>query len=140
MSMPGKRIFTISVVTVVAVAVIFGLVLIGSPAKERARRMDEKRVRDLSVNSMAVDRYWRLHNQKLPSSLNALSNQPGMVIRLRDPETGRPYEYRILSNDKYELCAVFRYNTAQEQQAYFNSSWAHGAGKQCFQRKVRGSR
>lgn len=134
MRKPSKNIIVASVVVALVVAaVIVGVILLDSPAQERLRRLDERRVSDLRELSYAVDVYWTREGS-LPSSLEDLSNEERVVRELADPETGNPYEYRVLGDKAYELCAVFARDTAtDEREAPFRSLWSHGPGRQCFQ-------
>ena len=117
---------------VVLSGVIVGICLLDSPAQERLRRLDERRVDDLRELSYEVDFYWT-RESTLPTSLEELSSEPGVFVDLLDPETGQPYEYRVLSSNTYELCAVFALDTAEEQERFYKDVWSHGPGRQCFQ-------
>jgi len=130
----GKIIIVGSVVTVVVVAaVIVGIILLDSPAQERLRRLDERRVSDLRELSYAVDVYWTREGH-LPASLAELSEEERIVRDLADPATGQPYEYRVLDDKVYELCAVFARNTASDERDIpYRIFWFHGTGRQCFQ-------
>ena len=130
----GKNIIVASVVTaIVMAAVIGGIILLDSPAQERLRRLDERRVTDLRELSYAVDLYWTREGS-LPPTLEELSSAPGVFVELFDPETRQPYEYRVLGETTYELCAVFARDTAtDEREAPFRSLWSHGPSRQCFQ-------
>ena len=77
---------------VVVVAVVAGIVVVGSPAEQRTQRLDERRVGDLASIAQAADLYWTRHAQ-LPTSLNELTSEPGTRLRANDPETNAPYEY-----------------------------------------------
>ncbi len=121
---------------VVVVAVVIGMVVIGSPARERMRRLDERRVQDLTGIARAIDLYWTRH-ARLPSSLEELEREPGGNISSNDPGTHVPYEYRPLPAGTYELCARFESAPAQENQARSPGFWSHGGGRQCFQRTAR---
>jgi len=129
----GKKIIVASVVIVVVVAaVIAGVILLDSPAQERLRRLDERRVSDLRELSYAVDVYWT-RKGNLPSSLADLSSEERVVRELADPETGDPYEYRVLNDKAYELCAVFARDTdTDERDSPYMNFWFHGTGRQCF--------
>ena len=121
--------FTFVVIAVVLVAVA----LLDSPAQERLERLDDRRVSDLREIAYAVDAYWTREGT-LPSSLEELGNDERIVRELADPETGNPYEYRIIGGDVYELCAVFASETdAGERDVPFGYDWFHGPGRQCFQ-------
>jgi hypothetical protein len=132
---PGKGIFVAAVVIVVVAVAVGGLILIGSPAQERMRRIDVQRVADLRAVASAVDLYWTRH-RSLPASLEDLSREPGASVKLLDPDMKRPYEYRILSNDGYELCAYFAGDWTDKPDSTYKNFWAHGAGRQCFELKV----
>jgi len=82
----------IGMTVVVLAAVIAGILLIGSPAQERLRRLDERRISDLREISFAVDAYWT-REDVLPASLEELGNDERIVRELADPVTGAPYEY-----------------------------------------------
>ena len=46
----------------------------------------------------AVDLYWSRQGQ-LPSSLAALSQERGIQVNRVDPESGRPYDYRVIGEN-----------------------------------------
>ena len=127
-----RFVVAISLVVAVLAVVIVGVILLDSPAQERLRRLDERRVDDLRSISAELDFYWTREGT-LPSSLEELSNEPGIFIDLYDPETGQPYEYRVLSSNTYELCAEFARDTADEQGRPYRDYWSHGQGRHCFE-------
>jgi len=131
---PSKNILIASALVVVVLAVvIIGVILLDSPAQERLRRLDERRVSDLREIAYAVDVYWTREGT-VPSSLEELLNEREYYEELFDPETGEPYEYRALSSNIYELCAVFSRDAAIDDRDYlYQSLWFHGSGRQCFQ-------
>jgi hypothetical protein len=121
-------------ILIVVVAVAVGLVLSGSPAAERARGLDARRVEDFVRISSAIDLYFaRQHT--LPAKPADLGPLSGPSLSLTDPATSAPYEYRTLAAKRYELCAAF---TAPSGEAHDQPEfWKHGAGRQCFQLDVR---
>ena len=124
----------------VLVAVTVAIYLMGSPAQERARRTDQRRVADLTSVARAVDLHWS-RNGALPQSLQDLAKMPGGMIRINDPETGESYEYRALEGGNYELCARFATDTGEASGTVGPGSWSHGSARQCFRReaqKIRG--
>ncbi|MCC7522777.1 hypothetical protein IT407_03190 [Candidatus Uhrbacteria bacterium] len=127
--------FVLAAVTIVAAA---GLWTSGSPAKERARRLDERRVSDLQSVSYAADQWYRI-NKSLPESLDTLSKGRDVYVSgIVDPETGMPYEYRVLGAMKYELCAAFETDSNSDGVAspiMFREPtrfWEHPAGRYCY--------
>ncbi len=134
MSVSGRVILTTVVVTVVGIAVVAGLVLIGSPGEERMRRLDAKRVSDLRMIVSSIDDYWRRHD-RLPSTLTDFANEPDLSPPTRDPETDEPYEYRALDSTAYEICSVFHLPApGSRKDADF---WFHASGRQCYFREVK---
>jgi len=127
-----RLIVAISLVVAVAAVVIVGVILLDSPAQERLRRLDERRVDDLRSISVELDFYWTREGT-LPSSLEELADEPGVFIELYDPETGQLYEYRVLGSNTYELCAQFSRDTAEERNRFYRENWSHSPGRQCFE-------
>jgi len=128
-----RLIVAISLVVAVAAVVIVGVTLLDSPAQERSRRLDERRVSDLREIAYEVDTFWTREGM-LPPSLEELSNEERIVRELADPETGAPYEYRVLGDNSYELCAVFATEMdVRGRDVPYEYVWFHGAGRQCFQ-------
>ena len=127
-----RSVVAITLIAVVVTVVIVGVILLDSPAQERLRRLDERRVDDLRSISAELDFYWTREGT-LPSSLEELSNEAGVFMKLYDPETGQPYEYRVLSGNTYELCAQFSRDTANEHGHFYRDYWSHGQERQCFE-------
>lgn len=116
----------------VAGAVVRGLFMIGPIDEQRNRKFDERRLSDLRQIVSSVEFYDRTHH-KLPESLDVLAELPGSRVPLLDPESGKPYGYRRLSPDSYELCATF----AGESDESTALRWSHKAGRACFRLSVR---
>ena len=153
-------------VTAVVAAVAVGLVLLGSPAQERERRIDDRRAADLHAIAAAADLYWNRHGQ-LPASLDDLAAEPGLRISTRDPTTSEMYGYRVLEDGRYEVCATFaeesggptrslpimertcqgchapgsplatRTDDEATARVGLRDLWAHGSGPQCFEMRAR---
>ena len=123
-------------IVVVVAAVVIGVILLDSPAQERLRRLDERRVDDLHQLAFGVDIYWTREGH-LPASLAELSEEERIVRDLADPATGQPYEYRVLGDKTFELCAVFTRDSGTNERDFLDRSfWLHGPGRQCFQLKA----
>lgn len=135
----GTQLLLGFVIGLVALAIIAGLVMMGSPGDARARRLDERRVADLSRITLATDGYRSRHN-RLPGSLQELAQDPEMSVPARDPATGDAYEYQVLGPKNYELCARFERtdpdSSYPEPQSGTDDGWRHGTGRQCFQREA----
>lgn len=148
----GFRVFATLVIGMVAVVVVVGLYLAGSPNKERQRRFDQQRLNDLQTISSAIDVFFDA-NRRVPETLAELTN-PSIKLQyyissLNDPETGVPYGYVAKGGADYDLCAVFALTSAEDQNSNYYpksmsapmpmypggpvaSSWDHLAGNHCF--------
>jgi hypothetical protein len=130
-----RRVLGYVATAAVAAAVVVALVIMESPSEARRRRLDEMRRADLHLLSIAVDNY-HYSRDRLPESLDELAAVPTVRYRSRnDPETGLAYDYRVVDDNSYELCATFAGEGGDA--AYDDRFWAHGAGPKCFQLDVR---
>jgi hypothetical protein len=127
-SLIRRAIGVFSVIAIVAAAAA-GARIIGSPAEERARRLDAARVDDLREISDSARIYHRRH-ARLPASLGELAREGGVSIRDRDSE-GTPYEYEVTSAATYTLCGTFERSSSERGRS--GEFWSHGSGRQCFQ-------
>ena len=132
--MKGGAILLAAATVVVIAAIGAGIVVLGPPSQERARRLDQKRVFDLQQVSNAVG-YYHEQQKRLPASVDELSSLPNVNVTVRDPISDQPYELRVVSDTAYELCATFALDSKGEP-GYGDAFWAHRAGRQCFKRMV----
>lgn len=135
----GKSFFLWSLVVVI-VTVIWGAFIAGSPVTERSKKFDDRRVDDLRTISEEVFNIVYegrrpapnenvLPSKPLPKSLqevkdNALYEMPDII----DPQTGEPYEYMIIDDYQFDLCATFSQNRSER----YDVQWNHGPGENCF--------
>jgi hypothetical protein len=131
-------------------AVIAGLITLGSPSRARDRRLDQLRIDDLAQLSAFIDGYWRKH-AALPPSTDSLVAARDLDHVPSDPKTGTPYTYLASGERSYRLCATFALpsdsNAARSYSydpmvlnvggsgmpiAQVPHSWRHGAGESCF--------
>ena len=121
----------------VLVAVVLGLVAVGSPGKARERGLDVARVGNLRDIVRGVDIYWE-RNGALPASLEALSGERDInIVSIVDPETREPYAFRATGEKAYELCATFSLDAPTDQASvrtypYRERFWRHPVGYHCF--------
>lgn len=112
----------------------------GSPMQQRRERVDERRVDALKDLVREVRAHAKRHDGRLPASIDALT-RPGLRLDQRDPVTGTPYEYRVIDAGTFELCASFESDTARNARyRRWDTDWAHGAGRHCFQRRLHETR
>lgn len=157
-------IFGIVSIFLVIFAISYSFSIMGSPAKQRLLRLDDRRVSDLQSIQSQVINYWQ-QKEKLPESLETLAN-PIFSYSIPLPplfEKGEKYEYNVKSKLTFELCADFALPIPKGWQEYgegvklpmpvnsrikevavpypskgfgINESWAHEAGKTCFERTI----
>lgn len=122
---------------VVVAAVVAGIASIGLPGEQRQARLDQRRIQDLQRIAEAVELHHREHG-RLPADIAAAAARPGWDLPLLDPVSGKAYEYRPLRGDRFELCAVFATDTGRRDGTGWNAplEWQHGAGRQCFPRRI----
>lgn len=126
-------------------SIIGGFFIVGTPYQAREARMDNQRVDGLQTIVMQVVNYWQA-KEKLPSSLDALSDPLSQNAVPVDPETAAPYEYSTSGPLTFKLCAVFsragRPTHAPNLYIYAYvlgpkmDSWEHAAGHVCFTRTI----
>lgn len=126
-------------VLAVVTAIVLAFLEIGSPADARRDRSDAIRVERLWRIASAVRSHFEEH-KKLPANLAELAKK-GYWNRSNeeDPVTKRPFEYRIVDETQYELCATFEMDWTLERahrkgllysdQMPFSE---HTKGRQCF--------
>ena len=117
------------------VAIAVGLWTVGSPGKARAERMDDRRVSHLNSIANAIDAYDDRVG-RLPDNLEALSADRNVhLAAIEDPETAQPYEYRVIDDATYQICATFQQAEHSEDRTRLRRGtrfWDHEAGRHCF--------
>ena len=127
--------FSLASSIVVVVAIVWGIVLAGSPQTARLQRFDRQRQNDLKtifreVQSLCHDPDIKDKlKRELPTSLDELAALARTErINLIDPETGERYSYTVKDETTYELCATF----SLERDSDFEVFWNHPSGRHCF--------
>jgi hypothetical protein len=131
------RLLAIAGSIVVLAVLALALRELGSPSAQREVRMDERREHDLSMLAVQVRGHWLLE-RALPPDLATLASKPGSTLSTRDPATGAPYEYEIVADDRYRLCATFTTDTAQDRvgRRRVVNDYPHARGRQCFDKRA----
>ncbi len=151
-------------ILLVIFAIVYSFSIMGSPAKQRLLRLDDRRVNDLQSIQYQVINYWQ-QKEKLPATLAELSNPITNYSLPVEPEfeKGKVYEYNVKSKLTFELCADFALPMTKGWQEYgegrvvpvpmnsqmkdraisypnggfgINESWNHEAGRTCFERTI----
>lgn len=131
MAFSSSRRLATAVSLAMAAAVIAGLLVLGSPARQRSVHLDERRVADLGQLGTAMRLYWQQHHA-LPADLQALALPRAAS---RDPATGEAYGYAVIGEDRYRLCARFDLATAPDADAqpWLGNLGRHPAGWYCVE-------
>lgn len=127
-----------------AVAAVFAasLFFVESPAETRNRKYDSAVLDDFQKIDGALNAYYHDY-EKLPAGLEELKREFTYITDkdLENPATKEKFEYKTISDNKYELCAVFKTSNKDEDVIYgdynYKDLWPHGAGYQCLGQKVR---
>jgi hypothetical protein len=126
--------------TIVAACLVGGLFVVGPPATERLRRFDAQRTADIKMISeevfnATVGTAWRNAattlsiKQPLPRTLDeVLAGARQRRPRITDPKTGTAYEYQVLGESTFRVCASFE----QVRDEAGDVAWNHPAGRHCF--------
>lgn len=142
--------FDLFIIAIVAAGVIGGFFVAGTPQNQRLIRIDERKVSDLQSIQWQIISYWQ-RKEILPPDLGSLADPLGGFSVPRDPETGAEYDYRVVEDLGFELCAVFNTSDSDSRQAPIkpadvpdrsgydfgvNETWSHGVGEKCFRRVI----
>ena len=129
---PGFWLGGAAIVIVIA-AIVAGLFVIDGPGEARLERLDAARVEDLRRIEQEVANVWR-RTDALPPSLDSLRTAGRLTADdLIDPTTGAPYDYRVLSDSTYELCATFDRASDDTPTTYsLTDIGNHEAGRHCY--------
>ena len=128
----SRALLTCSILAAV-LTVGYGIYLAGSPGQQRQERLDSLRASHLQIIVDRVNDHWQQRGS-LPDSLDNLIRQPR---ELEDPATEIPYEYRIIDDTRFELCAIFTTDTRdvyeQAGSPYSPNVRHHGVSRTCFE-------
>lgn len=142
------KIMAVSVGGVLLASIIAGFFIAGTPAEQRAKRLDDQRINLLMQIQNNVITFAQTR-QALPVDQNEAETWSGNWPV--DPETSQAFVYTKTSDITFQICATFA--TAETEniyQDYYNyptmekrltqvvggSSWTHTSGYYCFDRSV----
>jgi len=117
-------------------ALIFG----ESPMEARNKKLDNAILNDFSSIKNAIDQYY-ITNENLPKNLSVLEEEIGFITQdiLTDPEKSLDYQYNILDEKKYELCADFKTSNLEDNNVaneFYREIWPHKEGSQCIGKSI----
>ncbi|MCD6149513.1 hypothetical protein J7J13_01865 [bacterium] len=124
-----------------AVIIVFiaGLFIMESPQKTRDRKMDNAILENFDDLNRAIGTYYS-DNEKLPANLDRIKSEFSYIgdKDLKNLATGEKYEYKIKSENIYELCATFKTSNKKDKEYnnYQDDDWPHDVGYQCLSQRV----
>jgi hypothetical protein len=131
----GSQVLAGIVSLVVLTAIVTGIVMLGSPAEERARRFDRYLVAQLEDLKTSIYTYYSNHGQ-LPPSLAELRKETRSFRVSDNLSPGPDNRYRVLGAEQFELCGTFERESEPRQPGSGADVWQHPAGAHCFTLKV----
>lgn len=131
--------YGMGVVAVVAVVLFLGFYNNDTPAEVREMRLDNQQISDLQEMQYRIEEYYRVEAE-LPENATDLFTTGAPAA----PEDRAAYEYRVIDETSYELCATFARSSSNNERTRpvampygeNNYNWEHKAGEQCFKRVV----
>lgn len=128
--------------TLFVIIIIFttSLFIVESPTETRNRKFDESIISKFSSIDSNINNYY-IDKKVLPDSLDVLKEE---FSYLRDQDfedsNGKRFEYKVLEDKKYELCATFltsNMNDEINKDFYYpDPRWLHESGAQCISQKI----
>jgi len=130
----GGHWLMVAAILAVVATVVAAVAVMDPPSRQRAERMDAKRVEHLQELARRLDAHFDAQG-RLPAQLSVVAAAPGRSIV--DPGTGRAYGYEVTGEREYRLCAMFETNGGEPgHMVPPHYDWRHDAGRQCFAREV----
>jgi type II secretory pathway pseudopilin PulG len=130
----------------ILISIVLGFLSTGFPHDARTVRLDQARADDLDTIAMCIQQYVDTYGT-LPPTLDALEKSAqgpqqyywGCDATGVDPETQEPYEYTILDDTSFTLCATFTKDAppaARVGRAYQSPWHNYTAGRFCHTETV----
>lgn len=144
-----KKVKNVATITsiIVVLSVIFGIITIGSPSKQRDFANDRQRISDLSMLQFNLTDFYQ-DKASLPKSLEELKDPLKSIFIPKDPETKEDYTYEVMGPLSFKLCATFKtdseeHKTKNTEGVYSvypvslgEESFEHTVGENCFERTI----
>ncbi|MBP9760436.1 MAG: hypothetical protein KBD24_03690 [Candidatus Pacebacteria bacterium] len=139
------QLFGYTLTALVALGIVMGFLVAGSPATERMRRFDAQRASDLQNLAGCIQGYAQQF-ERLPATLQDLETSSNFsYCTVRDPETSASYEYRVVTplhavgtsvlEGEVEVCATYALLSSADTQSGYtsvsNKWYQHSVGYEC---------
>jgi len=125
---------------VILIVFISSLFIVESPMQTRLRKIDQEVIRDFNKIDGQINIFYN-DAGKLPKNLEEIIEESNYIIEddVKHPVTEKAYDYKILDDKKYELCAEFNLSnkdTDDRDKGYYEDIWKYDAGYQCISQKI----
>lgn len=134
-------IYLIGTLIIVIGGLVFSFFFVESPKEARARRHDSVVLDHFTQIDSALNAYFT-KTDVLPDKLDKVLEQtPYLNLSLlKDPISGKAYDYKKTAKDAYELCATFQTdnrdpNSPSADTTYIDR-WPHNLGYQCLKQNA----
>ena len=138
---PAMKVLVYFVSAIALASIVTGFILVGSPAKERARKSDERRISELQTIQSEIIYYWQ-RKETLPNSLSDVSDSIRGFSVPKDPSTNEEYAYETTGDNSFTLCANFVLPSSEtsggvSKPMYGGGDfWEHDSGEVCFDKTI----
>lgn len=148
------KIFIQIAIAMVAACAVCGLIIAGSPFKQRLVNFDSRKISDLQILQNQIVNYWT-QKEKLPQSLDELKDSISGFAPPQDPQIKESYGYETTELLSFKLCARFNLESKESDSGTLivysepmpmpmpikpygapENNWSHPKGKHCFERAI----
>lgn len=135
------RIYLYGSIALVMAVFVASLFFVESPRETRDRKYDNAVLEKFERIDGAINTYY-YDNSKLPENLEILIGEFTYIRSedLNNPVNKESFGYRIVDDNTYELCSIFRTSNKNDDIIRYNiykDRWPHDIGEQCLSQKVR---
>ncbi|NCN25867.1 hypothetical protein GW935_04465 [Candidatus Falkowbacteria bacterium] len=140
----GVRLFLAGGLLLVIGVFVASWFFVDSPKEARAKRLDNTTINELLSLNSSINEYYST-KKVLPTTLAEVLKSGGYISEdyLKD-DNDQAYEYKIIDDRKYELCANFLADSKLDKNSdqykysrpYPEQNWNHGIGRTCFELEV----
>jgi hypothetical protein len=117
-------------------SLVLGFMFGESPAEVRKIKEDNNTINDLNSIRYRTEEYVSNYGS-LPENLENLNKVNNLY--LKEERDISEYEYKILNDTEYEICADFKTDNTDNNDLYYQREWLHKIGRECFKIKVNSS-
>lgn len=124
------KVYLFGSLVLILASLVFAFTIIESPKVARNRKIDQQLVNNFYNINGAVNNYY-LANKKLPTNLEmllAIDDNALLGDNLVNPNTKKNIEYKVVSDNQYDLCTDFLTDSSQEP---YRGEWKHKVGYDC---------